>query len=73
MNTDLRDAGIFLFAAAFFVYDMVNGLRVGNIRLLYIQVKRNEHPILFWYGVVLSVVLIGSSLALFIYYLHRGS
>ena len=67
----MRDAVIFLFGAVFFVYDLTVGLRAGNVRLLYIRVKKEDHPILFWYGVVLSIFLIVVSLASLGYCLSR--
>lgn len=73
MTNNLQQAGIFLVAALFFAYDMKVGLQTRNIRLLYTRVRRDSHPILFWYGVALSVFLVGASLALFVYYLQLES
>jgi hypothetical protein len=72
VTNNLQQAGVFLFGAVFFAYDLVVGLKERNIRLLYTKVRKNDHPIVFWYGVALSVLLIGVALALFVYYLGRG-
>lgn len=65
----LGKACFYFLLFVFFAFDMVRGLKTGNALLLYTRVNRSEHPILFWYGILLSGILSIVGIALFIYFL----
>jgi hypothetical protein len=49
----LRQSWWILLAAGFFLYEIINGVKTGNVALIYRRVKRSDDPLLYWVAMIL--------------------